>query len=73
MQKAEWPECGMRPSKKLLEPIIPEVGHDIAVSFKNIHDLQRVAFIAEEDHIILERETASIRAKFGAGVAQCAG
>jgi hypothetical protein len=63
----------MRPAKKLLEPIIPEVGHDIAVSFEDIHDLQRVAFIAEEDHIIFERETASIRAKFGAGVAQCAG
>jgi hypothetical protein len=42
-------------------------------SFEDIHDLQRVAFIAEEDHIILKRETANIRAKFGAGVAQCAG
>ncbi len=53
--------------------IIPEVSVDVAVSFQDIHDLHRVAFIPEEDHVVPQWEAADVGTQFRPGTAQCAG
>jgi len=45
----------------------------IAVTFEHVDDLEPVVPIAEEDHIIAERRTADVRAKFGARMSECRG
>ena len=62
-----WPGYQLR-----LGGIVAKVGDDVAVSFKDIHDLESAGVIAEEYHIALVGEAAHVRPELRPRPAQCA-
>src|SRR5215471_6188970 len=59
--------------KNLAIRLIVKIGDNVPMPFEDIHHLEAVIDIAEEDHIVFVRHAAQVRAEFRPGASQRTG